>query len=66
VREKRAKDRLAEEFERIKAEPVAPLSNLEARVRGWLEAHPDETWDAAVRALSRRSDLQDAAERESL
>jgi hypothetical protein len=51
VREKRAKDRLAAELERINAEPVAPLGSLEARVRGWLEGHPTATWDDAVRAI---------------
>jgi hypothetical protein len=51
VRGARAKARFAEEIARSRDEEVAPLSNLEARVRGWLEAHPTATWDEAVRAV---------------
>jgi hypothetical protein len=46
-----ARERLSPELERIAAEPVAPLGNLEARVREWLGVNPAGTWDMAIRAL---------------
>ena len=43
---------LKAEMARLNAEPVEVPSDLDARVRAHLEDNPEETWDAALKAIA--------------
>ena len=43
---------LEAEMARLNVEPVEVLSDLDARVRAHLEDNPEETWDAALKAIA--------------
>jgi len=38
-------------------EPIATPADLAERVRAWLAEHPEEAWDAAVKAIQAQDDL---------
>jgi hypothetical protein len=49
------------EMARLNAEPVEVPADLEKRVRDHLAENPEETWDAALRAITGLDDEDDEA-----
>jgi hypothetical protein len=56
-----AEKALKAELERLNKEPVEVPADLDAQVRGWLGENPEDTWDAAVKAILGEEDEDEAS-----
>ena len=53
---------LKAEMARLNAEPVEVPSDLDAQVRAYLEDNPEETWDAALKAIAGLDDDEESGD----